>query len=146
MALSCPLRPQEDQEIGWPAFEAVVSVLGSAFTRLRKLDILIEAGSPYSDPTFHYVQPEERKVLAPFDGMVRKLAPHLQDCQIALAWYGISELVGSFVWQEWFWRPVTVEQGEESGEEVGYWVRHGKDLSHRVPTYASSPYMWQWLS
>ncbi len=146
MALSCPHRPQEDQEIGWPAFEAVISVLGSAFTRLRELHITIEAGSLYSDPTFSYNRPQECEVLAPLDGMVGKLAPHLEDCQIAFAWCAISEYLPTFVWQEWFWRPVTLEQGEESGEEIGYWVRHGQDQSRKIARYAPKPYMWKWLS
>ncbi len=139
MALSCPLRPQIDQEIGWPAFEAVVSVLGSAFTRLRELDIMIELGSLYSDHTFRYERSEECEILVPLDGMVRKLAPHLQDCQVALAWCGISEFLPTSMWQEWFWRPVTVEQGTECGEEIGYWVRHGEDPSRRAPTSAPQP-------
>ncbi len=144
MALSCPLRPQEDQEIGWPAYEAVVSLLGSAFPALRELDILVEAGSLYSDPTSFYSQAKEDRILAPLDGIVEKLA---LNCQVAFAWCAISEYLPTFAWREWCWRPVTVEQGEEgSGGEIGYWVRHGKDPTGRIPTYAPKPYMWQWLS
>ncbi|KAF7511751.1 hypothetical protein GJ744_003482 [Endocarpon pusillum] len=132
---------QADQETGWPAYQALVLVVASAFPNLRKLHISIQTGSYVAKPFAEYIESHERKLLDPIDEMVRKIGPQLQDCQIALPYSLHTALLpraesvgarvesggrGALSWRQ-FWRSVTAEQDEQSQSDLGYWVRRGVD-------------------
>lgn len=133
--------PQTEQEIGWPAYNALGLVLASAFPRLRKLYVSIQTGSYNLNPLHGDIAHSEQKLLGPIDEMVRKFSSQLQQCVISpnLSLYTAlmcrAESMGACMegggqgclrWHR-FWRPVAVEQGAQSGNNQGYWVGQGED-------------------
>jgi len=142
LVLFRPLHsPEAEQENGFPAYNALVRLVASAFPCLRKLYISIQTGSHVADPSADHVESDEQKLLGPIDELVRKIGPQLRDCQIApprslhAALMSRAESAGTRIdsggqaglsWTR-FWRPVTVEKGEQSENEIGYWVRQGMD-------------------
>ena len=132
---------QKEQEKGWPAYDDLVNVVGSAFPCLRKLYISIQTGSYIANPSAENIEGWEQKLLDPIDKMVRKLGPQLQVCQIALPRSFHAALMlrvesvgariesggrGALHWRR-FWRSTIMAPGDQSGNDLGYWVRQGVD-------------------
>ena len=136
---------------GWPAYNALAAIVASTFPRLRKLYLSIDIGSDMTNAFAENIESDERQLLGPIDEMVRKLGPQLQDCDVALqCWIHTALMtraesagaraesrgIGGLQYTR-FWRPVAVGQGEQSGNDLGYWVRPGVEDVIDVCTWSS---------
>jgi hypothetical protein len=124
-------------------YHALVSVVAPAFPYLKKLYISIRNDSFLHDPGDEIIESYQQKLLGPIDEMVRKLGPQLQDCQVALPFSLYKALeyraksdgariecggCGYLHWRR-IWRPLPVEQDEHSENDLGYWIRRGKEYT-----------------
>ena len=121
----------------WPAYSGLASIVASAFPHLRKLYISVDIRHHMTNPSAEIIESDERQLLGPIDEIVRKLGPQLQDCEVALACYvhiafmDRAKSAGARIKNRSigglrctrFWRPVAVDQGAQSGNDLGYWVR-----------------------
>lgn len=131
--------PRQEEEKGWPAYVALTSLVASAFPSLKKLYTSIDTDCKHIDLRADYLEGEAKKLLSPVDEMIGKLGPQLQECQIAVPMSHYTALertattLGAHIERgprNWphafrFWRPLTAEECEHSGNNLGYWVRSG---------------------
>ena len=132
-------KARKDDTKGWSAYSSLIATIASVFPSLENLYISIRTNSYMANSFAENVEDYERKLLIPIDEMVRKIGPKLQHCQIApphslhrALMYRAESLgartdsggCGALRFRR-FWRPVTVEQKEQPGESLGYWVRQG---------------------
>lgn len=112
------------------------------FPSLSSLHVSLVTTFSIADPTPAWIRVGEDRLFGPADKLVRHYGSQLRTCQIAptrklfTALLQNAEAAGARIekggmgagfWQQ-FWRSVTVDDdGSSAPNNVGYWVRQGKD-------------------
>lgn len=142
------LRPFQDagshdpSESGLAAFQTLLDSLPSTFPRLRKLYLSLQGDiKPTGVPYDKFLDVTESSIMTPIDDLVRRLGPHMKECDIAIpsGLYGPRKYnatgtrlkLGRKVRGKWerLWRELPETETGDGGCTAhlpGYWIRLGQ--------------------
>lgn len=137
----------EHQKREWDQYDRFMSTVAPAFKSLQKVYLYVAFMSNMRAEWTYNVDKDMRYFLGPVDEMVRKLAPKLKVCQLALPercfdayQAGTSATMierggtGKGSW-EMFWRTVPMQQDAEVS--LGYWVAWSRDREGVLSSHVS---------
>lgn len=125
----------------WSHYSTLMEKVSGSFPSLRKLYVSVEPTSYMPNPTTADITYHERHLLEPADALIRRRGSKLRSCRIApnrslyRALMDRAEKAGARIekggqgigsWHR-FWRPVVLDQDDQTANQAGYWVRQGKD-------------------
>ena len=124
----------------WKNYSYIMEKIPTNFPSLSSLHFSVL--TTIYTPDFPVVaMTDEVQLFRPADNLVRHYGSKLRTCQIAPTRKLFTVLlqkaetagariekggIGAGFWQQ-FWRPVTVDDNDSTPNNLGYWVRQGKD-------------------
>ena len=134
----------------WPNYNELMTTISTKLPSLTRLYISVMVTSYIIDFENAIVEAYERWLLEPADALMRDQGSKLTDFQMAPslslheALMQRAEKAGARIerggigvgsWKR-FWRPVIMHGDSQSTNDLGYWVRQGKD--------DTPPWYWHW--